>query len=82
MQNNPNPFKQDTRIEMLLPEEVNYAEIQVYSMEGQLVEAIPVNTRGHTDVVINGGTLEDGIYIYALEADGQIISSKRMVLNK
>jgi hypothetical protein len=82
MQNFPNPFTTDTKIEMFLPDEIVQAEIQIFSMEGETVKIIPVNARGNTSVNINGGTLKSGVYVYALIANGEIAGSRRMVLTK
>ena len=82
MQNTPNPFNTDTEIQMFLPEEISNAEIKVLSLDGKTLQSLPVLSRGNTSVTINGGTLYEGVYLYTLIVDGNIITSKNMVLTK
>ena len=79
-QNQPNPFQRDTKITMLIPEEVQVATLYVYDLQGKKVEKVEVNERGSASVVIEGGRLSSGIYLYTLIGDGQPTEVKRMIL--
>ncbi len=79
-QNNPNPFDQMTRIQMYLPEQVQKATLHIYNMQGQALRQIEINERGQAEVEVAGNTLQPGMYLYALIADGQEIDVKRMIL--
>lgn len=80
MQNRPNPFNVATTIECTLPESVGNAFLCVYDLQGKQVSHIDLTERGRVSTVIDGSTLQPGMYIYALIADGTEIDSKRMIL--
>ncbi len=82
LQNKPNPFSMETRIEMSLPQSVSTAEVIIYDLRGTQLKSIPVEARGATYVSIQGRELEEGMYLYALIADGEVIGTKRMILTK
>jgi Chaperone of endosialidase/Secretion system C-terminal sorting domain len=80
-QNVPNPFSGNTVIKYTLPNKISNAFIAVYNLQGtQLLRFDRLN--GGSQITINAGTLQPGIYIYALVAEGQEIISKRMVVAK
>lgn len=81
-QNTPNPFSQSTQITYFLPTDTREAAIRVYDMSGTEIMAFPIDTFGHGELTIDGGTLRAGMYLYALIADGQLIDSKQMILTK
>ena len=80
MQNRPNPFNVATTIECTLPESVGNAFLCVYDLQGKQVGRIDLTERGRVSTVIDASTLQPGMYIYALIADGTEIDSKRMIL--
>ena len=81
-QNNPNPFSVDTKIEYQLPLSTQSATLYVYDMNGLQIEKFPISSYGEGSVVVSGGVLDAGIYLYSLIADGQIVDTKRMILTK
>ncbi len=81
-QNTPNPFTMDTKIGMNIPESIGNAELLIMNMEGKMIKTLPVLQRGKTLVLIHGGQLEAGMYIYTIIADGEAVNSKRMILTK
>ena len=81
-QNNPNPFTADTEIEYQLPVTTKQASLYIYNMNGLQVAEYPITTFGGGSVVVTGGNLEAGMYLYSLIADGQVIDTKRMILTK
>ena len=81
-QNNPNPFKESTEIRFFLPETVQEATLFVYDMQGQPALEIAITERGNTSQRIDGGMLNQGMYLYALIADGREVDVKRMILTK
>ncbi|UTW61321.1 tail fiber domain-containing protein [bacterium SCSIO 12741] len=80
-QNAPNPFTTDTQIKMVLPENVQQAQIIIYNLEGKQLKAYDVEGNGETSVTIHGNELEAGMYIYALITDGSVASTKQMILS-
>lgn len=81
MQNSPNPFSNATQISYQLPDGTMGASINVYDLNGRLLQSYPLTeARGQVD--IKGNDLAAGIYIYDLLVGGRQIDVKRMVLNR
>ncbi|MDZ7316258.1 MAG: T9SS type A sorting domain-containing protein [candidate division KSB1 bacterium] len=81
-QNYPNPFNPYTDIKFTLPKTSN-ARLAVYDLSGRTVSILldgTVEAGSHT-VSFSGEGLSTGIYLYALEVEGQKIT-RRMVLLK
>jgi hypothetical protein len=81
-QNIPNPFSENTTINMYLPNTVSRATLYIYNMQGEQIKYIAVNERGNTSVTIEGHTLKAGMYLYTLIADGKEVDTKKMILTK
>jgi len=82
-QNYPNPFNPKTIINYELGI-TNFVSLKVYDALGSEVTTL-VNekkTAGSYEVEFDGSNLPSGIYFYRLEAGGDIIDTKRMVLLK
>jgi hypothetical protein len=81
-QNTPNPFTENTVIPCTVAEDVTNAMIYIYDLSGKQIDEYPVEGRGKTSVTIAGRSLEAGMYLYSLIADGKVIDTKRMILTK
>lgn len=81
-QNTPNPFTESTAISLSVAEDVTSAILYIYDMNGKQIAEFPVTERGITSIVIEGRSLEAGMYLYSLIADGNVIDTKRMILTK
>ena len=81
-QNTPNPFTESTLIQCDVAETVVNADLYIYDMNGKQIDTYPITERGATSITIEGHSLEAGMYLYALIADGQVIDTKRMILTK
>ncbi len=81
-QNEPNPFSERTVIRVDVAEGVSTANLYIYNMNGEQITEYPIAERGATSVTIDGGSLNAGMYLYALIADGQVIDTKRMILTR
>jgi trimeric autotransporter adhesin len=79
-QNTPNPFHENTLIRYFLPEGTHRAQIIITDMGGTQVMAFPLEHQGAGQVLIHGGTLPSGTYVYTLTINGRKVDSKRMVL--
>jgi len=81
--NYPNPFNPSTRIEFTLAED-SEVELAVYDLKGRLVERLidKEMSAGKQTVDWDGQNVSSGIYFCRLEADGKMISTKKMVLLK
>ena len=81
-QNTPNPFTESTLIRCDIAENVVKADLYIYNMNGEQLAEYAVTERGETCITIDGGSLNAGMYLYALITDGQVIDTKRMILTK
>ena len=81
-QNVPNPFAVDTKIAYQLPESTRNASLYIYNMNGLQVADYPISSFGEGLVIVSAGSLEAGMYLYSLVADGKVIDTKRMILTK
>ena len=81
-QNEPNPFTESTVIRCGISKDVVQADLYIYTMNGDQIAEYAVTERGETSVTIDGGSLNAGMYLYALIADGKVIDTKRMILTK
>lgn len=79
-QNKPNPFKETTLIRFALPETVSEAYICIYDLQGKQLLRKTISDRGEASLTIEGSSLEPGMYIYALIADGTEVANKRMII--
>lgn len=80
LQNRPNPFRENTMIECVVPDGAAEAFICVYDLQGTQVNRLDVEERGNCSVTVDGSTLKPGMYVYALIVDGAEIDTKKMIL--
>ncbi len=81
-QNVPNPFDRETEIRYFLPENSGQAQLLVFDMNGRQLRSYDLREAGEGSVTIQGNDLEAGMYFYSLVANGEEISTKRMILTK
>ena len=77
----PNPSKGQVKITFTLPEGTEQGEIDLYSINGKLLKTYKVdNTFGF--ITIDNSEFAAGMYYYNLIADGNITTTKKMVVLK
>jgi hypothetical protein len=81
-QNTPNPFNQSTEIKYYLAADVVNALISVCNLNGTQLKSIPINQTGEGSVTIDRETLQPGIYLYALVANGELVDTKKMMITE
>ena len=81
-QNKPNPFSNTTTIEVCIPEDVQKAFIYVYDLQGKKVEQVDITARGTQNIQLTSAQLTDGMYLYSLIADGKVVETRRMIVEK
>lgn len=81
-QNVPNPFSEKTDIAIYLPESVKTAKLCIYDLNGSQISKQEVAGRGETTMTIHADEMADGMYIYALIADGKVVTTRKMVISK
>ncbi len=81
-QNYPNPAKETTSIDIVMPE-ADKVELKIYNLQGNLVKTVfseYLNTGKHT-VEINVSLLPPGIYIYRLVSSTKSATKKLIVIH-
>ncbi|MBO7110639.1 MAG: T9SS type A sorting domain-containing protein, partial [Bacteroidaceae bacterium] len=81
-QNNPNPFTENTSIKCVIPQEVTKADLYIYDMNGRQIESRNISQRGNVSILIEGNSLDAGMYLYSLITDGTVVDTKRMILTR
>ncbi len=81
-QNSPNPFAEQTTITYTIPESVGHAQIIFYDNGGHVIKTVEITTRGAGSLLVYASNLSSGIYTYSLIADGKLIDSKKMAVQK
>jgi hypothetical protein len=79
-QNVPNPFNPTTKIGFDLPVVTDW-RLDVYNVNGQLIESFDGTDLGHVEVTWDASNVASGIYFYKLSA-GAFSDTKKMVLMK
>ena len=78
-QNTPNPFKEQTTIRFSLADGVQDASICIFDMIGKTIKKLPISS-GMDSVSVGGYELGEGMFLYSLIVNGQVIDTKRMVI--
>ncbi len=81
-QNTPNPFTENTVIPCTVAEGVATAMLYIYDLNGKQIDQYVIEGRGKSSITIADHSLEAGIYLYSLIADGNVVDTKRMILTK
>lgn len=79
-QNQPNPFRDNSVIKYYLPSNAMSASMTITDMDGTELKTFNLQGKGYGQVMIGGGTLTSGTYIYTLTVNGERVDSKRMML--
>lgn len=80
--NVPNPFKQETRIRYALTDDVREARLCIYDLSGKQLSCHRLNDRGESEFTLRAASLQPGIYLYSLIADGKVVDTHRMVVTE
>ena len=77
-QNIPNPFQNTTLIKYHISPSAKNAHLVIRSIDGKVLKniAIPSSREGQIEVNLSG--LPNGIYLYSLQANNQILVTKKM----
>ncbi len=80
-QNYPNPFNPSTSISFELPQASN-VRVLVYNSQGQMI-AVPADrsySAGRHSVSFEASSVASGVLVYALEVDGIVVKTRKMLL--
>jgi hypothetical protein len=80
-QNYPNPFNPSTSINYALKTS-SHVKLQVFDVTGQLVETLVDDFlgAGNYRVTFEAGNLASGIYLYRMQAGGNVITNRMLLL--
>ena len=81
-QNSPNPFNQSTTIKYFLPENSKNARLTITSVTGAVVSDYVLKGKGNGQVTLNANEFAAGNYTYSLIIEGNVVSSKSLMLTK
>jgi hypothetical protein len=81
-QNQPNPFTASTTIRYTVPAGVTNSMIGVFDLNGKMLLQYRLEPGASNQVVINGSSLQAGMYLYSLLINGEEVITRKMVLTK
>lgn len=76
----PNPASDQIKINYTLPSTYKKAFIRIQDAQGKVVDSYEV-TSDFSDLLIPA-TYQNGLYLYTLEVDGNIIKTEKIIVNK
>ncbi len=77
--NSPNPFRDNTTIGYLIPENAKFAQIIFYNSLGQAIKIVDINDKGQGRLNVYGEDLRSGMYSYSLIIDGNVCETHKMI---
>jgi len=81
-QNTPNPFTTNTRIEYFIPENSRHTRMSFRDMNGKELKQVNIEHDGIGAIELSAKELAAGIYSYVLYINGDIVASKKMILEQ
>lgn len=81
-QNTPNPFSENTVIKYYIPTNAQMAVITIKTTDGKELKKFIVEEKGNGQIIISGGALANGAYIYEMIIDSKLVGSYKMLLAK
>ncbi len=82
LQNVPNPFRETTTIEYILPQTFTKAQLIITDKNGKKLLVKDVSGLGKGRLNIDAKTLASGAYQYSLQIDNKTIDTRQMLLLK
>ena len=79
-QNHPNPFTGETMIPYYLPEGSAGAYLRIINTEGIVLQTVNITQTGESAITLAAHALPPGVYFYSLLINGQVIDTKRMIV--
>ena len=77
-QNVPNPFNHTTKINYILPQQFNSAQIVITDKMGKTIKAENISESGKVSLTIDATALASGTCHYSLYVNGKMIDSRQM----
>ncbi len=80
-QNTPNPATKETSIGYHLSKEFRSAFLKITDLTGKTIQSIPLLKKGQNQIIVNCGNMRAGIYFYTLIIDGEVMATRKMVVD-
>ncbi|HTF17073.1 MAG TPA: LamG-like jellyroll fold domain-containing protein [Chryseolinea sp.] len=80
-QNYPNPYNEETDVQIALPHSVNVARLLVHDATGRAIRSEVLTERGEFHMAISRRDMRAGLYVYSLVVDGKVIGARKMVIS-
>jgi Chaperone of endosialidase/Secretion system C-terminal sorting domain len=80
LQNNPNPVSGNTTISYMLPDKFSNAQIMINDKSGKLLKQLNVSGKGKGNLNVDISSFPSGTYNYSLVVDGNVSSTKQLVI--
>ncbi|HEY4800079.1 MAG TPA: T9SS type A sorting domain-containing protein [Bacteroidia bacterium] len=81
MQNNPNPFDEQSEIQFTADEN-GIAQLKIYNLIGTVIKQYEINVkRGVNKLELNGKDFDSGVYFYSI-SHGNTAFTRKMVVNR
>jgi hypothetical protein len=77
--NSPNPFRDNTTISYLIPDNAKFAQIIFYNSLGQAIKIVDIDEKGQGRLNVYGEDLRSGMYSYSLIIDGNVCETHKMI---
>ena len=81
-QNQPNPTAGQTTIPFLIPEHIKNAVLRISGINGEVIYESEIGQRGPGLWKVDTKSLSPATYQYSLVLDGQLVATRRMVIQK
>ena len=79
-QNIPNPVLGKTTIGYFLSSDSRDAFMKITDLGGRTIQSIPLREKGNSQIQINCSEMSAGIYFYSLSVEGEVMATKKMVV--
>ncbi|MEO0041937.1 MAG: hypothetical protein RL329_1385 [Bacteroidota bacterium] len=80
-QNRPNPTASIALIAYEMPQTMNQGNLIITDLTGKMIQNITLENN-HADVTVDVSNMADGIYVYSLVVKGEVLASKKMMVQK
>jgi hypothetical protein len=80
IQPNATPFDKLLEIKYYIPENLQYSEIIIYDITGNLINRVAINKYGASSIIINANELKPGIYACCLMINNNTTDIRQIVI--
>ncbi len=78
----PNPMKENAVLNYFVPNKYSNPQMVIRNMVGKIVKTYSLKSGEQSKLKINSSEFENGIYFYSIIAEGETLSTKKLVIRK